>query len=229
ISSLLIPLPLEDKETHFNVGLHLMASLVLLVVMLQSKLYWFSSLALAILFAIFLWRIHRQRMHNKANEDSKYVPVPMTTAAKLSSLVKIILGFYSLYLGGEILVKNGSFLSLALGIPPYVLSVIMVAFGTSFPELATALLSIWRKKETGLIVGNIIGSNVFNVCFVLASLWPHNVKLPFPYLVETSILLFVSIVFVILCRVHRALNKVVGSIFLMIYLGLIFYWYQAPG
>ena len=54
------------------------------------------------------------------------------------------------------------------GVPAYVISAVFVAFGTSFPELVTALIACIKGKNTDLITGNIIGSNIFNILGVLA-------------------------------------------------------------
>ena len=66
-----------------------------------------------------------------------------------------------LYAGGEVLIYSGSHLGKSFGVSDFTISAILVAFGTSFPELVTSLIACRRKKDTDLIIGNIIGSNIF--------------------------------------------------------------------
>jgi cation:H+ antiporter len=75
-------------------------------------------------------------------------------------------GFVLLFFGAEFLVRGSSTLAARLGIPPVVIGLTVVAFGTSAPELAVSLLSASRG-ESGIAVGNVLGSNVFNILVIL--------------------------------------------------------------
>jgi cation:H+ antiporter len=84
----------------------------------------------------------------------------------VSPLLLFALGLASLVLGGELLVRGASRLAAALGISPLVIGLTVVAFGTSAPELAVSLLAALRD-QAGLAVGNVVGSNIFNVLLIL--------------------------------------------------------------
>jgi len=75
-------------------------------------------------------------------------------------------GFAVLLAGAELLVRGASRLAMALGISPLVVGLTVVAFGTSSPELAVGLNSAWAG-QADIAVGNVIGSNIFNILFVL--------------------------------------------------------------
>ena len=119
-----------------------------------------------ILFFVFYFFINIK--NNSQNEDIK------EKASKID-YVKIFIGFILLYASGELLVFSGSNLGRSWGISEFAISAIFVAFGTSFPELVTALVASFRKKETDLIIGNVIGSNIFNGAFVLGSIGPYSI------------------------------------------------------
>jgi cation:H+ antiporter len=84
----------------------------------------------------------------------------------VSPLVLFVAGLALLVVGGELLVRGASRLAAALGVSPLVVGLTVVAFGTSAPELAVSLLAAARG-QAGLAVGNVVGSNIFNVLLIL--------------------------------------------------------------
>lgn len=107
----------------------------------------------------------------------------------------ILVGLVALVLGGELLVRGASALAALIGISPLVIGLTVVAFGTSAPELAVSLKAGWAG-EADIAVGNVIGSNIFNVLFILgvsALVSPlvvnsQLIRLELPLLVVVSVL-----------------------------------------
>ncbi|EMI45569.1 calcium/sodium antiporter [Rhodopirellula sp. SWK7] len=85
---------------------------------------------------------------------------------QLQSWVLITIGLVSLTIGGEILVRGASTIAAVLKIPPLVIGLTVVAFGTSAPELGVSLQAA-MSGAADLAVGNVVGSNIFNVLFIL--------------------------------------------------------------
>ncbi len=85
----------------------------------------------------------------------------------LISILFILFGIALLYYGGEWLVKGSSRLALHLGVAPLVLGLTVVAFGTSAPELVSSLIAQISQGSGSVAVGNVIGSNIYNIGFVL--------------------------------------------------------------
>ena len=81
-------------------------------------------------------------------------------------IIYFIIGIVSLYYGSEILINNGKKFAYRLSIPEIVIGITIVAFGTSLPELLVSLTSNLRG-ESGLALGNVIGSNIANIGLVL--------------------------------------------------------------
>ncbi len=106
------------------------------------------------------------------------------------------LGLALLVAGAELLVRGASWLAGALGIPPLVIGLTVVAFGTSAPEMAVSVQAA-AGGETAIAVGNVVGSNIFNVLFILglaavvAPLVVHQqlVRLDVPVMIGASLLL----------------------------------------
>lgn len=115
------------------------------------------------------------------------------------SIVYFILGLIFLVIGAELLVRGASRLAAALGISPLVIGLTVVAFGTSAPELAVSIKA-GLSGQAGIAVGNVVGSNIFNVLFILgisALIIPLVVSkqlirfdVPIMILLSVSVLLF---------------------------------------
>jgi cation:H+ antiporter len=84
----------------------------------------------------------------------------------LLDVVVLAAGLVLLVIGAELLVRGAAFAALALGISPLVIGLTVVSFGTSAPELVTGLVAAARG-EPGIVVGNVVGSNLFNVLVIL--------------------------------------------------------------
>jgi cation:H+ antiporter len=110
-------------------------------------------------------------------------------------MILIIIGIILLYFGAESLVKGSSRLAANYGIPPLIIGLTIVAFGTSCPELVVSL-SAALKGSSDVAVGNIVGSNIFNIAFILgitALIRPPSVHIDFIRR-EIPIMIFVSII-----------------------------------
>ena len=84
------------------------------------------------------------------------------------TVVLFVAGLGLLVLGAEWLVKGASRLAAALGISPLVIGLTVVAYGTSAPEMAVSVKSAWAGQPD-LALGNVVGSNIFNVLFILGA------------------------------------------------------------
>ena len=152
------------------------------------------------------------------------VTMPIKKKIDFKIVAKLILGFALLYGGGELLVSSGTALGKIFGISSYIISAIFIAFGTSFPELVTALIACLKKKNTDLITGNIIGSNIFNVAFVLGGLGFYNVKIEQNFHVEMYLLGAAAIFLMLLALIKKNFGRPAGILFLASYGFVVFHW-----
>lgn len=115
------------------------------------------------------------------------------------TILLFVLGLAALVLGAELLVQGASHLARAMGISPLVVGLTVVAFGTSSPELSVSTLAAW-SGETGIAVGNVVGSNIFNVLFILglAAIVTPLVVAQRLVRIEVPIMIGVSALFVIM-------------------------------
>lgn len=115
-----------------------------------------------LLFAIFVYYIlgmvKQNRKDKKAIEKPKYKLGP--------SFLLVLLGLAGIVAGSQLVVNSASTLATMIGVSDRIIALTIVAFGTSLPELVTTITAASRH-ENELLVGNIIGSNIFNICIVL--------------------------------------------------------------
>ena len=113
-------------------------------------------------FTIFLFYIiSMARKNRKAKKEVEKPKFKLST-----SLILILVGLVGVVGGSELVVSSASTIATAIGISDRMIALTVIAFGTSLPELITTIKAA-KKGETELLVGNIIGSNIFNICIVL--------------------------------------------------------------
>ncbi len=133
----------------------------------------------------------------------------------------IAAGSVGLYFGAEWMVSAAIAIARALEIPERVLGITIVALGTSLPELATTIAAA-RRRESALILGNLIGSNIFNLMLIVGTAgvlapFPFDlagVRVDYAFLLANSIMLFL----VFSRRTPRTMSRVAGGALVLVYL-----------
>jgi cation:H+ antiporter len=131
----------------------------------------------------------------------------------LINILSIVVGLAGLLIGAHLLVKGAIFIAGRCGISEMVIGLTVVAFGTSIPEMATSVVSAFRK-EAELCVGNIIGSNIFNILMVIGSvalIRPLNVTQESLFFEFPAMLLF-SAVLIPMMMGTWAINRIKGFV-----------------
>ncbi len=166
VSSLIRPIPVKENTVKKELPMQLILSLLLIVVMLDITLDGSlvnlitrsDALAITLFFSIFIYYLvtiaKKELFHDKA-------PYGI-----IKSFLYIIVGLAALIYGSNLVVSNSTNIAKVLGISDRIIGLTIIALGTSLPELITSIASS-KKGEDELLVGNIIGSNIFNICIVL--------------------------------------------------------------
>ena len=173
---------------------------------------------LLIFFLIFLW--HSFRISRNAVSDENYNPMSVKRAIAL-----IMGGLVSLVVGGELIVKSATSIAHSLGVSDAIIGLTVVALGTSLPELATSCVAA-MKKNCDIALGNVVGSNIFNIFFILGT--SACVKaLPGYHGLETDALMaalgsLLVMLFVYLSKKHE-IKRWHGAVLLLTYAGYLTY------
>lgn len=155
------PISISQATIVKDIPFALVSSLLLTAVCLDGNLTRLDSLLLLIGFALFL-AYTLQVARNGKTEDSK----SEISQALWKNILFIIIGLACLIVGSNLFVNGASIVAEQLGVSDAIIGLTIVAGGTSLPELATSIISA-RKGQSGIAIGNVVGSNVFNILAIL--------------------------------------------------------------
>lgn len=222
VSALIKPIAVQSNTVKFEIPFSLLAMLVLFIlandVLIDgenlSVLSRIDGLMFLTFFVIFMYYTFIVSKHS-TEDDGHYVK----ERANWKSILLLLAGIVALYFGGVLIVDNATIIATNLGLSQAVIGILVVALGTSLPELATSAVAAY-KGNADMAIGNIVGSNIFNVFFVLgisASIQP----IAFSPALNTDILfaLFASILLFIFIftRKGRQIDRAEATIFLVLY------------
>ena len=174
-----------------------------------------EGLLLVVFFSVYLYMAYRIAMKDR-KEAQDVVLEEKTPMLKL--LLLIVLGMAALVIGGRVLVNNAAAVAREWGVAESVIGMTILAAGTSLPEFATSVVAA-HKGSLGLAFGNVIGSNVFNIAFVIgccSSIVPMKVTeiVPFDWIMFVGSCLLVWLV----CWTSRKLSRWEGALLVLCYL-----------
>lgn len=166
ITAIISPLTISKDFYKLNWPVMMLVSLMLYIFLKTDKgLSTGEGLALLISLVIFLVILIRDS-RNKAKIELEEVDDKLQTVSSFKIFLWLLIGGLALYFGSEWLVEGAKGIARSLEISERVISVTMVAVGTSIPELAASVIAA-LKKEKAISLGNLIGSNIFNITSVL--------------------------------------------------------------
>lgn len=122
-----------------------------------------DGIVLLLFFAGFLWYVYKQ-----LKTDTTPVEVQTKQMPVFKTWIYIVIGLAGLVFGGRLVVNNAVSIATDLGVSEKIIGFTIVALGTSLPELATSVVAA-LKKNTNIAVGNIIGSNIFNILLIIST------------------------------------------------------------
>ena len=139
------------------------------------------------------------------------------------NIVILLVGFALLVKGADAFVDGSSGIARLLRVPSVVIGLTIVAVGTSLPELATSIVAA-RKGESGLALGNAIGSSTFNILFILgASSALTAIESSAEVFTDAVVLLVVTAVMCLWCWLQGRMSRLMGGIGILVYVGYIVY------
>lgn len=163
LTAIIFPIPVHRDSVIRDWPIMMIASLLLWIFIQNLKLEFHEGLIFFLLLVgYFIWSIMNSRKEGKLSKQEFAKP----QFSVWISLLLIAISSMGLVFGADFLVRGASGIALNFGVSERVISISLVAFGTSVPELVTSAVAAFRK-EMDISVGNIIGSNIFNIFAVL--------------------------------------------------------------
>lgn len=171
ITAAIAPMAILRATVMKDIPFALVASVILLMMCLDGHIGRIDAAVLFSLFMIFMFMTLKSAKINKQEleEENKLAEKALKRVPKMSpamSVVWILAGLACLIGGSTLFVEGASKLATSLGVSEAVVGLTIVAGGTSLPELATSIVSA-RKGSSGIAIGNVLGSNVFNILGIL--------------------------------------------------------------
>ncbi len=174
VGALIRPIAVRRESIKKELLLLILASVLLVILFLDTTISGADinaisrsdALVFVAIFAIFMFFIVLATRKSRSTKKSKRTKAEKPEYTLGKSLLFVVLGLVGVVAGSQFVVNSASFIAHAVGINDRIIALTIVAFGTSLPELITTITAA-RRGEHELIIGNIIGSNLFNICIVL--------------------------------------------------------------
>ena len=233
IAAILYPLPIQENtilsEIPFSLAVALLLGFLANAALLAdtpelmlSRLDGSILLFFFLLFMLYIYRLALQGMTGESATD------PGTSFALRKAILFVITGVIGLFLGGKWIVDGAVRIATAIGVSESLIGLTIVAVGTSLPELVTSAVAAY-KKSADIAVGNVVGSNIFNILWVLG-LSAIIKPLSFDVLSNTDILMviFSSSALLLALAVGKkyVINRWKGIGFIVLYIVYILYLVQ---
>lgn len=222
ISSLFYPIGVKTNTTWIEIPLSFLAALV--VLMSASDIFFnhdtvnqitrTEGLTYLLFFIIFL--VYNSQMMKTGHYEEN---VSVKNYSLLKSVLLIITGLAMLVIGGKLIVNNAIDIARLMGMSERIISITVVSIGTSLPELATSVIAA-RKRNVDIAIGNIVGSNIFNIFLILGlSAAVSPVTVPAGSFTDMTVNLLAGLLLFVFIFTGkgRKIERWEGSLFLLLY------------
>ena len=214
ISALLGELLMEkdvlNKDLPFLVGITVLFAAFIIIGWNVSQI---EGIILLVIFIAYVAHLIKSA---KKSDNANVVEKPKFTLPY--SIIFIIIGLAGIVIGGDLVVNSASDIAIAFGMSETLVGLTIVAIGTSLPELVTSLTAL-KKGENQLVIGNVIGSNIFNILFVLgASSAITAISLDSSMLIDVTFMVFVTVLCFIFGKTQDKFDKKEGAILVALFI-----------
>jgi len=228
ITALIAPLAVQKNTVRIEIPFSLLAAIILLLLgnfnFLPNKkdmVSWIDGIILLVLFGLFLFYVYKSMKNSESAGDVSSAK----TFSMFKSILFIVLGLAFLVIGGRIVVDSAVNLARDLNISEKIIGLTIVAIGTSLPELVTSITAVIKKSDD-IAIGNIIGSNIFNIFLILgASALIKEMNYSPVFNMDIYFLIFGTLLLLLAMFVgnKRKLDRWQGAVFLLLYVGYVVY------
>ena len=202
------------RDMPVNIGI----SALLLLFLMDLKITRIEGIILLILFVVYMIIVVGEGVKNRTEQEEK-----VKSLSPLISIVYILGGLAAVVFGGNLVVDNASEIARNFGLSQNLIGLTIVAVGTSLPELVTSIVAT-RKGESGLALGNAVGSCIFNILFILGMSGTLSPMMATgESLVDICVLTVVTIMMFLFGKTKGMTSRVEGAICILVYVGYLTY------
>ena len=219
IAALITPIMLKNLKINRDIFVMIVASLLLLFFKFIDWLNFYSGVIfLLILFSYISYSYFQDQKDNGDKEEN------LENLSLIKAIIYSVIGLAILILGGWLLVNSSIKIAQSYGISEAVIGLTIVAVGTAIPELTTTIIAS-IKKHNDLVIGNILGSNIFNILGILGvTLLIENIPVT-DEMMKKGIweMIAATLFFIIILRFAKSISKLIASVMLTSYAVYIVY------
>lgn len=225
ISSLICMLPVKKTTFRYEIPFVVLITVVLLVLgVMGSSLSRLDGVIFILLFAVFM--VYLMKL-SKSGDSSLTDDVPEIdeNASVPKMILLVILGIAMIVLGSDFTVSGATKIAEVIGLDDRIIGLTVVAFGTSLPELVTSIQAA-RKNKVDIAIGNIIGSNIFNILFVVgisALVSPASIVFENDFIIDSIVAIVTAALLWLLVFKNKRISRLGGVIMLACYAGYFTY------
>ena len=211
VSAIICPIKTEKVILRRDIWWSLGAAVATLIMMTDMKISGAEGILLlggmAAYIAVLVFDARKKR--DEGDEVKAMSP--------LKSIIYIVGGLAAIIIGGDLVVDSACDIAAAFGMSEALIGLTIVAAGTSLPELVTSIVAA-KKGDSGLALGNVVGSNIFNILFILGSASALTTINVAPELfIDTAILIAVTLLMYFLCRTKEKTSRGEGALCVLVY------------
>ncbi len=210
-SALIRPFAADSQIVKRDLPVNFLVTVILYIMVIGGMLSRIEGLILLAGIITYITVMVRSALKNRVEEEIE--PISLSKAALF-----IALGLAAVVFGGDVVVDSATAIAKSLGLSETLIGLTIVAIGTSLPELVTSVVAS-RKGESGLALGNAIGSNIFNILFILGM---SSTLMPIPVVSENIsdalVLIGICVLIYAFARFGEKIGRIKGLIMIAIYI-----------
>ena len=217
VSAFICPFVVDKVIMKRDFPLSILSAAILAVMMWDRTLSVVEATILFVLFIGYILLLVRSALKNRTEGDE------YKTHSPLKSIIFIIIGIVGIVAGGTLTVDAATFFAKAFNMSELLIGLTIVAVGTSLPELVTSVVAA-KKGESEIALGNVIGSNIFNILFILGmSGIVHPLTCDFGAVIDTILLIGTSALMFFIYKARNKVSRLVGLLGVVIYVIYVVY------
>ena len=230
ICVLIKPIHIDPKSVKTEIPFMVSITFITyLLARMGQDLVFYDGIILLACLAYFLIRTFAKAKNGEEELDEETAELVKADKGHMTKhIIELAGGFIGLIIGARLLVDGASSIATTMGVSKMFISLSLVAFGTSLPELAASSMAAYRGKSD-ICLGNIIGSNIFNLVLVLgATVSIAGFKLQKIFLTRELVwMTAIALILYFMCRSSKILGRVHGAILLSLYFAFLFHTFKA--
>ena len=220
ISSIIAPIRVQDNTIKKEIPFLFLVSLLMSVLLMDTTLgegainmiSRSDGIVILIFFSVFIYYLVTLARNGESEEiETKY--------SLKQAILYTILGLAAIVIGGNYVVDSATHIAVYLGVEQKFIALTIVALGTSLPELVTSIVAA-KKGKQDLAIGNVIGSNIFNICFVAGfpAAFLGNIIPSTSVIIDLIVMIFATMVLFFFSYFNKKISKFEGISFLVIFI-----------